>query len=74
MDFKTVISSKGKRLFTIHSTSNGPLKWDCYGSTTKEEHSKALIELIRIGYEIGKLKVELDAKRIDGSDEPIIFG
>lgn len=74
MEFKTIITLDGKKLFTINSSEEGKLMWECYGSTTKEEHSKALLELLRIGYEIGKLKVELDSKRINDSDDPIIFG
>lgn len=74
MKFKTTIESEDKKLFTVFSEGEENISWECYGSTTGKEHTQALLELLRIGYEIGKMKTIFDSKRIEDSDDPITFG
>lgn len=74
MVFKTFIEIDGKRIFSISSNDQEEFNWESYASTSKKEHSVALLELVRIGFEIAKLKITNDEKRINDSDGPIVFG
>lgn len=71
--FRTVIEVDGKKTFTIHSSGDGKLMWESYGNTSKKECIEATLELVRIGYEISKAKIEYDTKRIMNTEGPVVM-
>lgn len=71
--FKTVIEVDGKKTFTIHSSGDGKLMWESYGTTSRKEAIESKLELVRIGYEISKAKIEQDIERIMNSKDLITF-
>ena len=76
--YKTTIEINGEVIFEIKFDDEAPMEhqrtWVCRTLSDKKLHTKALLELNKIAFEVAQRKIQRDEKRLSDSNDAITLG